>query len=47
MAAIDYDGRKLMGLNNIELITDRTLEVNLKEIAASRRRIPTTRSSSR
>src|SRR5215510_16399705 len=30
---IDYDGRKLMGLNNIELISDRTLEVNLKEIA--------------
>jgi dihydropyrimidine dehydrogenase (NAD+) subunit PreA len=31
--AIDYDGRKVMGLNNIELITDRPLEVNLKEIA--------------
>jgi dihydropyrimidine dehydrogenase (NAD+) subunit PreA len=31
--AIDYDGRKVMGLNNIELITDRTLEVNLREIA--------------
>jgi dihydropyrimidine dehydrogenase (NAD+) subunit PreA len=31
--AVDYDGRKVMGLNNIELITDRTLEVNLKEIA--------------
>jgi dihydropyrimidine dehydrogenase (NAD+) subunit PreA len=30
--AVDYDGRKVMGLNNIELITDRTLEVNLKEI---------------
>jgi dihydropyrimidine dehydrogenase (NAD+) subunit PreA len=30
--AIDYDGRKVMGLNNIELITDRTLDVNLKEI---------------
>lgn len=29
---IDYDGRKLVGLNNIELITDRTLDVNLKEI---------------
>ena len=24
--AIDYDGRKVMGLNNIELITDRPLE---------------------
>ena len=31
--AIDYDGRKVMGLNNIELITDRPLEINLKEIA--------------
>ncbi len=31
--AIDYDGRKVMGLNNIELITDRPLAVNLKEIA--------------
>ncbi len=30
--AVDYDGRKVMGLNNIELITDRSLEVNLKEI---------------
>lgn len=29
---LDYDGRKLVGFNNIELITDRTLEVNLKEI---------------
>ncbi len=32
--AVDYDGRKVMGLNNIELITDRTLAVNLKEIAS-------------
>ena len=24
--AIDYDGRKIMGFNNIELISDRTLE---------------------
>jgi len=31
--AVDYDGRKVMGLNNIELITDRTLEDNLREIA--------------
>jgi len=29
---IDYDGKKLVGLNNIELITDRTLDVNLREI---------------
>ncbi len=30
--AIDYDGRKVVGLNNIELITDRTLDENLAEI---------------
>ncbi|MFN8674298.1 MAG: NAD-dependent dihydropyrimidine dehydrogenase subunit PreA [Candidatus Sericytochromatia bacterium] len=31
-ASIDYAGRRLAGLNNIELITDRPLEVNLREI---------------
>mgnify|MGYP001609102738 FL=1 len=31
-ASIDYNGRRLIGLNNIELITDRPLELNLKEI---------------
>ncbi|MFN8578586.1 MAG: NAD-dependent dihydropyrimidine dehydrogenase subunit PreA [Candidatus Sericytochromatia bacterium] len=30
--SIDFNGRRLAGLNNIELITDRPLEVNLKEI---------------
>lgn len=34
LAGVDYGGRKLAGLNNIELITDRTLEVNLREMAA-------------
>ena len=38
--AVDYDGRKVMGLNNIELITDRTLDVNLKEIAEIKREFP-------
>jgi dihydropyrimidine dehydrogenase (NAD+) subunit PreA len=38
--AVDYDGRKVMGLNNIELITDRTLEVNLREIANIKRDFP-------
>jgi dihydropyrimidine dehydrogenase (NAD+) subunit PreA len=38
--AIDYDGRKVMGLNNIELITDRTLEINLKEIARVKKAHP-------
>ncbi len=39
-ASVDYDGRKIMGLNNIELITDRTLEVNLKEIARVKKAHP-------
>jgi len=30
--ALDYNGQKIVGFNNIELITDRPLEVNLKEI---------------
>jgi dihydropyrimidine dehydrogenase (NAD+) subunit PreA len=38
--AIDYDGRKVMGLNNIELITDRPLETNLKEIARVKKAHP-------
>ena len=37
---VDYDGRKLMGLNNIELITDRPLETNLREIREVKRRYP-------
>jgi dihydropyrimidine dehydrogenase (NAD+) subunit PreA len=37
---VDYDGRKLMGLNNIELITDRPLETNLREIRDVKRRYP-------
>ncbi len=38
--AIDYDGRKVMGLNNIELITDRPLDVNLKEITRVKKAYP-------
>lgn len=38
--AVDYDGRKIMGFNNIELITDRTLEVNLREIRDVKRAFP-------
>ncbi|RME80766.1 MAG: NAD-dependent dihydropyrimidine dehydrogenase subunit PreA [Planctomycetota bacterium] len=37
---VDYAGRRLMGLNNIELITDRPLEVNLKEIKEVKKRYP-------
>jgi len=38
--AVDYDGRKIMGFNNIELISDRTLEVNLEEIRQLKREMP-------
>ncbi|HRX84666.1 MAG TPA: NAD-dependent dihydropyrimidine dehydrogenase subunit PreA [Phycisphaerae bacterium] len=38
--AIDYDGRKVAGLNNIELITDRTLDDNLREIRDVKRDYP-------
>jgi dihydropyrimidine dehydrogenase (NAD+) subunit PreA len=38
--AIDYDGRKIAGLNNIELITDRTLETNLREIREVKKEFP-------
>jgi dihydropyrimidine dehydrogenase (NAD+) subunit PreA len=38
--AIDYDRRKVMGLNNIELITDRPLDVNLREIARVKKAHP-------
>ncbi len=38
--SVDYYGRKMMGLNNIELITDRTLEENLKEIREIKEEFP-------
>lgn len=38
--AIDYDGRKVAGLNNIELISDRTMAENLREIAQIKREFP-------
>ncbi len=38
--AVDYDGRKVVGFNNIELITDRPLSVNLREIAEVKRDFP-------
>ena len=38
--AIDLDRRKVMGLNNIELITDRSLAVNLLEIARVKKAHP-------
>jgi dihydropyrimidine dehydrogenase (NAD+) subunit PreA len=38
--AVDYAGQKVMGFNNIELITDRSLEENLREIREVKRRYP-------
>ncbi len=38
--AVDYDGQKVMGFNNIELITDRTLEENLDEIRKIKNEFP-------
>jgi dihydropyrimidine dehydrogenase (NAD+) subunit PreA len=37
---IALNNQKLMGLNNIELITDRSLEDNLREMAEVKRRFP-------
>jgi dihydropyrimidine dehydrogenase (NAD+) subunit PreA len=38
--SIDYNGQRMVGLNNIELITDRPLEVNLAEITAVKKAWP-------
>lgn len=40
LGAVPLAGRRMMGLNNIELITDRPLEVNLREIREVKRRYP-------
>ncbi|MFY0563994.1 NAD-dependent dihydropyrimidine dehydrogenase subunit PreA [Archangium lansingense] len=37
---LDYGNARLMGLNNIELITDRPLDVNLREIREVKKRYP-------
>ena len=39
-SSIDWNGQRMMGLNNIELISDRPTEVNLKEITEVKRRYP-------
>jgi dihydropyrimidine dehydrogenase (NAD+) subunit PreA len=39
-SAMDYQGIKMMGFNNIELISDRPIETNLREIAEVKRRYP-------
>jgi dihydropyrimidine dehydrogenase (NAD+) subunit PreA len=38
--AVDINGVKMMGLNNIELITDRPLDVNFREIREVKKRYP-------
>ncbi len=38
--SVDYNGTRMMGLNNIELITDRPLQINLDEITAVKRAWP-------
>jgi len=40
LGAIDYGTRRVMGLNNVELITDRPLADNLREIREVKRRFP-------
>ncbi len=39
-SAVDYGGKRVMGLNNIELISDRPLAINLKEIRECIRLFP-------
>ncbi|MBN9653933.1 NAD-dependent dihydropyrimidine dehydrogenase subunit PreA [Halobacillus sp. GSS1] len=39
-AAVGFNGKQVAGFNNIELITDRPLEVNLKEIYETKKRFP-------
>jgi dihydropyrimidine dehydrogenase (NAD+) subunit PreA len=38
--AVDLNGVKIMGFNNIELISDRPIETNLREIAEVKKRYP-------
>ena len=38
--SVDYNGQKILGLNNIELISDRPIETNLREIAETKKLWP-------
>jgi len=40
LGGLDYRGRRLLGLNNIELISDRSIDDNLKEVARLKKRYP-------
>ncbi len=39
-SSVDFHGQRMLGLNNIELITDRPLDVNFREISEVKRRYP-------
>src|SRR5579871_5095064 len=39
-SSVDWNGQRMMGLNNIELITDRPIETNLREISEVKKQYP-------
>jgi dihydropyrimidine dehydrogenase (NAD+) subunit PreA len=39
-SATDWNGQRIMGFNNIELISDRSIEINLREMTEVKRRYP-------
>src|SRR5438270_10467198 len=39
-SSVDWNGQRMMGLNNIELISDRPVETNLREIAEVKKHHP-------
>ena len=39
-SSVDWNGQRMMGLNNIELISDRPIEDNLREMAEVKKRYP-------
>src|SRR5450755_449765 len=39
-SSVDWNAQRMMGFNNIELISDRPIEVNLREIAEVKKRYP-------
>ncbi len=41
--SLDVNGTRMVGFNNIELITDRPLEVNLREIREVKKQVPDAR----
>src|SRR5258708_21907923 len=39
-SSLDWNGERMLGLNNIELISDRPIDVNLREISEVKKRYP-------